>query len=298
MSAADLVPMEPVVDWQRPLRDVDWVVPRTLDEAVAEAEDEGAGFIAGGTYLVRFARWGGRLPSTLIHLGRIGDLRRIGEQDGRAFVGAGAVHSDLEGHAALASGCDVLWAAAREIAGPAVRNLGTVGGNVAIDWDLGPALMALDADVLLRTRGGAQTVPLTGFYESDGSARLPRATIIEGVTLDTSLKRQAYRKAARRRGVSRAIVGVAVALDADDEVCRDVRIGIGGASLRSRRLTDAEDRLRGQVLTPDALAEAGELAWEATADAGDDVEASAWYVREMARVMTERALGDVIDAGP
>lgn len=296
MSASNLVPMRPVEDWQRPLQDVNWVVPRTLDEAVAEAEDEGACFIAGGTYLVRFARWGGRLPSTLIHLGRIGDLRRIGERDGRAFVGAGAVHNDLEGHAALTSGCGLLWAAAREIAGPAVRNLGTVGGNVAIDWDLGPALMALDAEVSLRTRDGAQTVPLTDFYEPDGSARLSRATIIEGVTLDTSLKRQAYRKVARRRGVSRAIVGVAVALDADDGVCGDVRIGIGGASLRSRRLTDAEHWLRGRVLTPDVFAEAGELAWEATADAGDDVEASAWYVREMARVMTERVLGDVVTA--
>ena len=283
--------MQPITDWHRPLRDADFYTARSVDEALRLVnEHEGARFIAGGTTLVRLQRWGGDVPPTLVYIGRIGELKEIREEDGRFRVGSLVVHGGLRSAPALRERAPLLLAAAEEIAGPAVRNLATIGGNVWINWDLVPPLMALDARVHVRHAGGEDAVPLSEFYDGQGLPKLPPTHLIVAVSIATDLPHQAYQKVARRRAVSRAIAGVGVAIDLADATCREVRIGLGGVGLHARRLTAAEDLLRGRALDDDLVARAGALAEESAADARDDYDASPWYSREMARVTTERAI--------
>ena len=279
------VELQPITDWHRPLRDADFYTARSVGEVLSLVnEHQGARFIAGGTTLVRLDRWGGDIPPTLVYIGRIAELREIREEDGRFWLGSLVTHNRLRSVPAL------LLAAARDIAGPAVRNLATIGGNVWINWDLVPPLLALDARVHVRHAGGEDVIPLAEFYDGQGQPKIPPTQLIVGISIATDLPRQAYEKVARRRAVSRAIVGVGVAMDLDGDVCRQARIAIGGAGLYSRRLPAAEDLLRGQPLSDDLVARAGAAAYESATDAREDYEASPWYTREMARVTTERGI--------
>jgi CO/xanthine dehydrogenase FAD-binding subunit len=283
--------IERMADWHRPLPDASFYTAGSVEEALRLVREHvGARFIAGGTALVRLERWGGHIPPTLVYIGRIEELKQIREQEQGLLIGSLVTHTKLRQSRAVAERAGALLLAAQEIAGPAVRNLATIGGNVAINWDLVPALLALDAQVHIEGRDGARTVALAEFYGADGLPRTAPDQLITGISVAADLPRQSYQKIARRQAVSRAIVGAAVALDLEDTVCRAVRIGLGGAGLPSRRLTEAEELLRGQALSDELVARAGAAAYDSAADARPDFEATPWYTREMARVMTERAI--------
>lgn len=283
--------VEPITEWQRPLPDAAFYTARSVEEALdLVSQHEGARFIAGGTSLVRFGRWGGNIPSTLVYIGLIPELKRIEARGDRIYVGAGVVHRQITSSPLLRERGSLLVNAAEEIAGPAVRNLATIGGNIYIQWDLVPPLLALDAQVHLVDRNGEQTVPLTELYENGNVPKVSPNQLIAGVSIATDLPHSSYQKIARRKAVSRAIVGAAVAMALDGDVCRDIRIGLGGVALFARRLVAAESLLRGQPLSDELVARAGDIAYQETADAYEDVETTPWYTREMARVMTERAL--------
>jgi CO/xanthine dehydrogenase FAD-binding subunit len=284
--------LEPITDWHRPLPDTDFFTAASVAEATGLAQRPGAEFIAGGTALVRLGRWGGQVPPTLVYIGRLDELRGVGVEDGRLRLGGLTVHGQLAAHPVIREQVPLLSRAAVEVAGPAVRNLATLGGNVVINWDLVPPLLALDARAEIHDGRGPKTAPLAALYEADGRCRLGPGELLTAVTVAGDLPRCSYQKVARRHAASRAVMGVAVAMATDGDLCRDVRIGLGGAGLPSRRLTAAEDELRGRVLTDVLVARAGEIAHASAADAVDVMDASRWYTQEMARVMTERAVND------
>ena len=286
MSATAVLP---ITNWHRPLRDADFHVATSPEDAVRlAAELPEATFLAGGTFLVRMKRWGGAIAPAIIHVNRLDALKGVRDHPDHIELGALTVHNDVLWHPAVQEHAPALTAALRQLAGPAVRNLATIGGNAILDWDLVPPLLALEAEVVIRGTHGERTIALEQLKDSaDG---LKRGELVSALRFATSSWAQAYQKIARRRAVSRAIAGAAVALDVVDGECRGARIAVGGVGLAGRRLRDAEELLVDTSLDEATVSRAGEAAFEAAADAVEHFDARPWYSREMARVMTERAI--------
>lgn len=271
--------------------------PASVAEAVELAArfGDGAWFLAGGTDLIIQIRRGKVAPGHVIGLDGVGGLDRI-EVDGGVTLGARVTHRSVERSPHFRGPLRALVEGAEVVGGHQIRNVGTVGGNVANGSpaaDLVPVLLALDASVTCVGPGGERTLPLGEFLVGPGrTARRPEEllTAIRFPRL-APLSATAFLKAGRRRAMEISIVCVAarLTLDENEERCLDARITLGAVGPTTRRARAAERALEGQPLTPELLRRAGRLA------AGEcqpitDVRASARYRRILVETLVPRAL--------
>ncbi len=133
-----------------------------------------AKLLAGGHSLIPMMKFRLAAPSALIDIGRIAALRGVSEADGRIRIGALTTHAEVAASGLLLQRCPMLAETAHKIADPAVRNKGTVGGNIAHAdpaSDLPAVLVALGATVHLEGPDGLRQVAaadfFTGLLESD-----------------------------------------------------------------------------------------------------------------------------------
>jgi CO/xanthine dehydrogenase FAD-binding subunit len=254
------------------LPEFDLLMPKTLPEAL-EMLAEGVPDVtplAGGTGLLVDMRGGLRRPRALVDLSGLDELRAVRRENGHVVAGAGVTIAELLEHALIAQHAPVLQQGAAVFANPLVRNRATLGGNLAYASpaaDTAPPLLVLDAeDELL----AAIRWPVPS----------PRAA-------------GAFRKLALRKADAIAVVSAAVMVERDDDGrCVQARIALGAVAPTPIRARAAEDLLRGQPLTPDAIAEAAHLAAGATCCV-DDVRASASYRQRVADTLVRRLLAEV-----
>lgn len=274
----------------------DYVAPRSLAEAVELLQRHGpdAKVIAGGQSLIPAMKFRLMSPKVLVDIGRISDLAYMNEDQGSLRIGALTRHADLEHSPLIRERYPLLAAAARVVADPVVRNLGTVAGSLAHadpagDW--GAAMMAARAQVVIAGPKGERTVGIDEFLVDTFTTALGPDEVLAEVRVPTPGPRSggSYLKIERKVGdFATVAVGVQVALDGTGR-CASAGIGlcaVGPITLRARQ---AEEWLRGKELTPEVIARAGEFAAEAS-DPGSDTRGPAEYKRDMVRVLTARAL--------
>ena len=149
----------------------DYHRPQSLDEAVGLLSSLGdeATVVAGGHSLIPMMKLRMAVPQNLVDLQDIGDLKGITLEEGGVSIGAMVTQAEVIASEVLAEACPILRETASEIADPQIRNLGTIGGNVA-NGDPGndmPAVMqALDASYLLQGPDGSREVKARDFYEA------------------------------------------------------------------------------------------------------------------------------------
>ena len=262
--------------------------PASVDEAAGLFASHGAAaaILAGGTSLLRET-----YPSddgVLIALDRLG-LDRVESRDGGWSVGAAVSLSELRAAVPIPA----LQAATREIGGPAVQNMATVGGNLfarAPFGDLAPALLALGARLVFATADGEEEQPIEAFYAGWSEDGAPRAGLLTRIEIDEPAGAVSYLKCARRRYASPSVVSVAAWVEKDGGgAVSDARIALSGASAHPFRCAAAEQAVIGSGLDDAATAAAGAAAEAAVTPATDPV-ASDWYRRRMAGVFVRRAL--------
>jgi xanthine dehydrogenase YagS FAD-binding subunit len=167
-------------------------------------------------------------------------------------------------------------------------------GNATYGSDLGVALAALDASVVIQGMSGEKSVPVAEFYleptaNDDAVTALARGDLITGIEIPTSPRiHSTYLKARDRASFAYLLVSAAVALELEGSVVRSARIVLGGVATRPYRATAAEEALVGQTLSNDVIANAASLT---TQDATPKSEA-AYKVDLVQRVVT-RALQTV-----
>jgi aerobic carbon-monoxide dehydrogenase medium subunit len=275
--------------------------PATLQEALQllDPDDASVRPLGGGTALMLMMKAGVFQPRRLVSLRKIATLRRIAVgADGGLVIGALTPLSDVERSAEVARRAGVIVRTMRRLSNVRVRNVATIGGNLAHGdphMDLPPVLIALDAGIVVTGRGGERVLAVenlfAGYYE----------TVLEPGELITELRipaqgrrRAAYLKVTTGAADDWPALGIAVSLEADGQVVRAVRVVVSAATEKAIRLAGAEEVLSGATIDDAVLARAGDAA-AAQAETVSDVRGSAAYKRELLRVYVRRAVRQALD---
>jgi len=222
---------------------------------------------------------GARAP-LVIGIGHLEELR--GLTRGPAHLELGAALTLAELGRDLAGSVPLLDAVLPQFASPLIRNAATVGGNLATGspiGDLAPALLALEATVVLHGPAGERLVPLAEYFTGYRRSVRHGDELIRAVRVPLPLSEvTAFHKVAKRRFDDISSVAVGIALDVRDGLVERARIGVGGIAATPVRATATESALEGRPWTPETARSAGEvLRQEGTPI--DDHRASAAYRR-------------------
>lgn len=271
----------------------EYVRPSSLDEAISILnQNEDAKLIAGGHSLLPALKLRLANPALLVDIGRLSELKGI-VANGSLRIGAGSTHAQVSSSAAVKAHCAPLAYAAGILGDPAVRNFGTLGGNIAhADPASDPPtiLLAAGATLHLKGAGGSRSVSADDFFVDLFTTMLQPGEVVTAVELPSlASKKAAYVKMAHP--ASRySLTGVCVVLDMDGATVRGARVAVGGATVKAVRSPGAEAALTGKALTDAALDDAaGALKQDITDWLTGDAVYPHVYRHEMAGVYFKRA---------
>jgi CO/xanthine dehydrogenase FAD-binding subunit len=256
------------------------------EAAAALTSDRGARYLGGGTLVMRALNEGDVSIATVVRATDV-SLTRLDVSGARVVIGAGVTFARVLAERDLA----FLHATARSIGGPAVRNMGTVGGNLfALSpyGDFTVALLALDAIVSVQGGLGARDMPIDEFLQS-------RERHGGGLVLSVSCQRPAsadafrYRKIARIKPKGGSVITLAAHLPMSNGRISGARIALGSMAPTQIRARAAERALEGRSLDAATISAAAAAAAEGTSPT-DNALGSAWYRREIIGVHLRRLL--------
>jgi aerobic carbon-monoxide dehydrogenase medium subunit len=273
----------------------DYHRPDTLDEALKLLKQHGdeAKVLSGGMSLLPMLKL--RLASFahLVDINRVPGLDYIKEEKGMLCIGAMTRQAALERSDLIKSKVPILADATPLIADPLVRNRGTVGGNVA-NGDPGndqPAIMiALGASYVVQG-GKERTIAANQFYKGLYDTALARNEILTEIRIPAPPPKSggAYAKLKRKTG-DFAVAAAAVQLTLGKSgAVESARIALTNADLTPVEAVDAAKYLVGKMPDDKTIAEAAKLAASKSSPSADR-RGSVEYKKEMARVLTARAL--------
>jgi len=273
----------------------DYHAPKTLPEALAllgQLGDE-AKVLSGGQSLLPLLKLRFAQPAHLVDIGRIPGLDYIKEEGGVLKIGALVREAALEASDVVRSRYPILADTAAVIADPIVRNLATVCGNLAHGDpanDHPATMLALGAEVVATGAKGARTIPIAQFFTGIFTTALQPAEVLTEIRIPAPPAGSggAYVKLERKVG-DFATAGAAAFLVLKGGVIERAGIGLTNVGPTPIKATAAEAYLAGKKADEAAFAEAGRLAG-AAARPGADRRGSVEYKKEMARVLTVRAL--------
>jgi carbon-monoxide dehydrogenase medium subunit len=283
----------------------DFHAPATLAETfdLLDTYGEDAHLMAGGTALVLLMQQGLVQPGHVVGLRAVDGLHGVRRTDGGGLeIRALTTHRQAERWPEVMAYCPALAETFARVATVRIRNQATIGGNLAHAdpaQDPPPMLIALGAQAVVANRNGRRRIPMDEFFIDYFETALQPGEVLLAVELPPLPPgtRVTYKKFLPRTQDDYATVSVAASLclGEDEKRCVDVRVALGAAATVPVRARNVEAALRGQHLDAALVRDAAALVREEV-DPLDDLRGSAAYKREMARVWTERALLELLQA--
>ena len=271
----------------------DYHAPENLEEASRLLLDNPeAKLLAGGHSLIPMMRFRLAEPTALVDLRRIPGLAGIREAGGFLVIGAMTRESELEKSELVRRRYPLLADASRVIADPVVRNLATIGGNIAHadpGNDHPAAMLACRASFVACGPSGERTVAAGDFFTGPFSTCLEAGEILTEIRIPAPAAGSggAYRKFERKVG-DYAVAAVAVQFRLEAGRIAEAGVGLTNVGLTAIRAAAAEAALVGSDGGDEALDRAAEAAAGA-AEPEDDHRGSADYKRALVRTLTHRA---------
>jgi carbon-monoxide dehydrogenase medium subunit len=289
--------------WQR------YHVPGSVDEAISLlASHAGAArVIAGGTDLMIDLQYGerGDLPlAALVDVTRVPEMTAIQREGDAIVVGAAVTHSAIVRSATLEQAATCLVESCGVVGGPQVRNVGTLGGNVAHALPAGDgttSLVALDAEALVAWNDGRRLwTPMRELFRGPGQSALDAGRdLLVGFRFRAAAPGEgsAFKRIMRPQGVALPVLACAVwlRLDAAREQIEDARVCVGPVGPVPTRAAAVEDSLRGQPARDAAVDRAVAVAHETLAPRASKYRATADYRSHMIETLLRRALPLAVD---
>jgi carbon-monoxide dehydrogenase medium subunit len=274
----------------------EYEAPATLNEALALLEKYGeeAKILAGGHSLIPMMKLRFAEPECLIDINNIPGLAYIKEEDGYLKIGALTREADLEHSEIISSKYPIFTDASKLIADPQVRNMGTIGGNIAhgdAANDHPAVMMALNAQVQITGKEGSRMVSINDFFFGFYMTAIQADEILTAIHIPTPPSRtgNAYHKLERKVG-DYATAGVAVQLSFDAEgVITDAGIGLTNVNPTPMRASRSEQALIGKKLSETSIAEAALFASE-DCNPSADLRGDEEYKRAMVGILVKRMI--------
>jgi CO/xanthine dehydrogenase FAD-binding subunit len=231
-----------------------YVRPNSVIEAIAALTSAPGPALplAGGTDILLDLQQGRHPPvHTIVDLTDISEMKVIETRDDRLFIGAGMPLSRIARNPLVASHAQALVEACDLVGGPQVRNVATLGGNVAhalpaADGTIG--LMCLEAQAEVAGLGGNRRVSLPEMFLGPGKSALQSGEIIIGFYVDQTKPGQAscFKRIMRPQGVALPIINNSVWLEREGDTIKGIRIAVGPGGAVPFRARKAEAFLAGK----------------------------------------------------
>jgi len=274
----------------------DYIAPRSIEEACAAlaAHPDGAKLVAGGQSLLRMMKYRVIEPTCLVDLKAIPGLDYVRMDDSGLHIGALATHTQVLESQVVRQQYPVLAEAEREVSAGAVRNWGTLVGNLCVGHaasDPAPALLALDARMSITGLSGSRTVPLDQFFKGHLWTDLDGAEVVTEIQVPRPPRgcSMAYLAHTGRAAMETPLVSAAVVLVVERGRCVHARIALAGSAETAIRAPGAEGALLGKTLDEATIAEAASAAQQ-DASPDSDVFGSAEYRRKLVAVYVRDAV--------
>ncbi|HSR60434.1 MAG TPA: xanthine dehydrogenase family protein subunit M [Robiginitalea sp.] len=267
--------------------------------ALAESLGEEAKYMSGGHSLLPMMKLRFATPEHIIDISKIEGLSFIKEEGDLLKIGGLTTQSEMEHSKLIREKYPIFSDAIKLTADPSVRNVGTMGGNIAHGDAANdqPALMlAMRATIVAEGPEGRKTIPIDAFFHGFYMTALEPADVLVEIHVPKAKKRSggAYYKMERKVG-DYATAGVAVYLELDDSgTCREIGIGLTNVSAVPMRVDRAEDLLRGKKITQDLMDQAGAMAAE-DCEPTSDLRGSEAYKRSLVHTLTKRMLNKALE---
>ena len=281
-------------------RSHEFFAPETVHDAAGILRDKGsaAWVLAGGTdVMVRLKR--GLAPdgcTALVSVHRIAEMRGCRRDGDELVVGASVTAAELIRDPLVLECAPILARVADRLASAQVRNLATIGGNLANAspaGDLINPLLLLDARVVLGSVDGRRTVAVDELFTGPGETVMRPDELLVEVRFDVPPGDRVFRfeKAGTRPAMECSVVTVGVAITPDDGVLGDVRVAFGSSAPVPLRGRETEAALEGRPATPDVVENAARVA-EREVRPITDVRGTECYRRALAGVFLTRLVQD------
>src|SRR5206468_93690 len=275
--------------------------PSTIGEATALLAKlgEDAKVLSGGQSLIPLMKLRLASPAHLVDINGIPGLSGIREGDGVLRIGALTRESDLEDSELVLSRYPLLHDTSKVIADPIVRNLATVGGNLAHGDpanDHPATMLALGAEIVAVGPKGERRMPIATFFTGPFETGLKPDEILVEIRVPVPAARSggAYLKLERKVGdFATAAVAVQVTLGANG-TCEQAGIGLTNVGLTPIKASRAEAALKGKRPDEATIKQAAQLAADASQPSAD-LRGPVEYKKDLIRVLTTRALRKALE---
>lgn len=278
-----------------------YYTPHTFEEASDLLARHGgaARVIGGGTDLLLEIKQGHRPPvEALIDITKIDEFTHIYQSDNTITIGAGVTHNQIVRNDVIAQRATCLVESCGVVGGPQVRNVGTLGGNVAHALpaaDGTTSLVALNAEAEVWLNGERRWVPILEMFKGPGESILDstRDLLLQlRFQLAGPREASAFKRIMRPQGVALPVLAAAVwvRLSADGDTIEESRVCIGPVAPVPTRIGVVEDVLNGNTFDDSLLEEAVEVARTSLKPRTSKYRATSEYRTEMVEVLLRRAL--------